>query len=46
MMEEKISRYISDINKKVKNKAWACIKSPGINSGYEFEGDGSYCVKF
>ena len=37
-------QFIYDINKEIGNKGWAYVLSPGINSGFEFEGDGSYII--
>ena len=36
--------YIRNLNDQLGNKGWSYIISPGLDLGYEFEGDGSYII--
>ncbi|MEO6612533.1 MAG: hypothetical protein ABIT05_05555 [Chitinophagaceae bacterium] len=38
-------QYFDNINQQLGNKGWGYVLSPGIDSGYVFEGDGSYLVE-
>jgi hypothetical protein len=36
--------YVEKINGQIGNRGWAFVSSPGVEQGYEFEGDGSYFI--
>lgn len=37
--------YIEKINKAIGNRGWAFVASPGVGSGIDFTGDGSYYIR-
>ena len=43
-LDEDENTYVERINAKIGNKGWGYVSSPGIDSGYVFEGDGSYLI--
>jgi hypothetical protein len=44
LLEDESFDYIETVNAKIGNMGWAYVVSPGIESGFEFEGDGSYLI--
>lgn len=44
LLGNQLDKYFETINKQIGNKGWAYVVSRGVDSGDEFDGDGSYIV--